>query len=91
MSIENQTKIKEIALLREKVEFSIFRLQKNLERTYLHVSGAEITKAQQLFIENNERTNRVIIRCERLISQLDHDKKTEITTYAFDQFYPLCK
>ena len=75
MSIENQTKINKIAFLREKVEFSIFKLQKNLEGTYLHVSGPEITKAQQLFIENNERTNRVIIRCERLISQLDHDKK----------------
>ena len=38
--------------------------------------------------ENNERANRVIILCERLISQLDDDKQTEITTYAFDQ---LCK
>ena len=91
MSIENQTKINEIALFRKNVEFSIFRFQENLEGTYLHVSGAEITKAQQLFIENKERTNRVIIRCDRLISQLNHDKKTEITTYAFDQFYPLCK
>ena len=38
--------------------------------------------------ENNERANRVIILCERLISQLDDDKQTEITTSAFDQ---LCK
>ena len=38
-----------------------------------------------MFNENNERANRAIIRCE---SQLDDDKQTEITTYAFDQ---LCK
>ena len=31
MSIENETNISEIALLREKVELSIFKLQKNLE------------------------------------------------------------
>ena len=88
MSIENETNISKIALLRENVEFSIFKLQKNLEDIYLHASGAEITKAQQLFKENNERANRVIIRCERLISQLEDDKQTEITTYASDQ---LCK
>ena len=45
-------------------------------------------KTQQLFNENNERANRVIIRCERLINQLDDDKQTEITSSAFDQ---LCK
>ena len=88
MSIENETNISEIALLRENVEFSIFKLQKNLSDICLHISGAEITKAQQLFNENNERANRVIIRCERLVSQLDDDKQTEIITYAFDQ---LCK
>ena len=89
MSIENETNISEIALLREKVEFSIFKLQKNLEDICLHASGTEITKAQKLFNENNERANRVIIiRCERLISQLDDDEQTEIITYAFDQ---LCK
>ena len=86
--IENETNISEIALLRENVEFSIFKLQKNLEDIYLHASGAEITKSQQLFNENNERANRVIVRCERLMSQLDDDTKTEITSYAFDQ---LCK
>ena len=64
--IENETNISEIALLRENVEFSIFKLQKNLEDIYLHASGAEITKSQQLFNENNERANRVIVRCERL-------------------------
>ena len=88
MSIENKTNISEIALLRENVEFSIFKLQKNLDDIYLHASGAKMTKAQQRFNENNESANRVIIRCERLISQLDDDKQTEITTYAFDQ---LCK
>ena len=31
MSIENETNISEIALLREKAELSIFKLQKNLE------------------------------------------------------------
>ena len=31
MSIENETNISEIALLRETVELSIFKLQKNLE------------------------------------------------------------
>ena len=54
MSIENETNICEIALLRKKIEFSIFKLQKNLEDIYLHASGAEITNAQQLFNENNE-------------------------------------
>ena len=88
MSIENETNISEISLLRENIEFSIFKLQKNLSDICLHASGAEITKAQQLFNENNERANRVIIRYERLISQLDDDKQTEIITYAFDQ---LCK
>ena len=72
MSIENKTNISEITLLRENVEFSIFKLQKNLEDICLYASGA----------------SRIIIRCERLISQLDDDKQTEITTYAFDQ---LCK
>ena len=88
MSIENETNICEIALLREKVEFSIFKLQKNLEDIYLHATGAEITNTQQLFNENNERANRAITQCERLISQLDDDKQTETTTWAFDQ---LCK
>ena len=45
MSIENETNISEIALLREKVEFSIFKSQKNLEEVYLHASGSEILKA----------------------------------------------
>ena len=49
MSIENETNISEIALLRENVEFSILRLQKNPEEICLHTSGTEITKAQQLF------------------------------------------
>ena len=40
MSIENETNISEIALLRETVELSIFKLQK---------SGTEITKGQQHF------------------------------------------
>ena len=75
ISIENETKISEIVLLRETGEFSFFKLQKNIEEICLHASGAEIIKA-------------LIIRCERLISQLDDDKQTEITTYAFDQ---LCK
>ena len=88
MSIEYETNISEIALLRENVEFPIFKLQKNLEDICLHASSTEITKAQQLFNENNERRNRFNTRCERLISQLDDDKQTEITTYAFDQ---LCK
>ena len=88
MSIENGTNISEIALLRENVEFSIFKLQKNLEDIYLHASGTEMMKAQQLFNEKNERVNRVIIRCERLMSQFDDDKQTEIITYAFDK---LCK
>ena len=88
MSIENEKNISEIALLRENIEFSIFQLHKNLEDICLHSSGAEITKAQQLFSENNVRANRVITRCERLISQLNDDKQIEITTYAFDQ---LCK
>ena len=61
MSIENGTNVSEIALLRENVEFSIFKLQKNLEDICLHASGADIMKAQQLFNENNERANRVII------------------------------
>ena len=74
MSIENEGNICEIALLREKIEFSIFKLQKNLEDIYLHAFGAEITNAQQLFNENNERANRVITQCERLMSQLDDDK-----------------
>ena len=69
MSIENET---------ENVKFSIFELQKSLENIYLHPSEAEITKAQQLFNENIERANRVIIRCERPISQLDDDMQTEI-------------
>ena len=77
--IENETNISEIALLRENVEFSIFKLQKYLEDIYLHASGAKITKSQQLFNENNERVNRVTVWCERLISQLDDDTKTEIT------------
>ena len=80
MSIENETNISEIVLLRENVEFSIFKLDKNLEDIRLHASDTEITKAQQLFNENNERANRVILRCERLISQLDDDKQTKITT-----------
>ena len=45
MSIENETNISEIAWLREKVEFSIFKSQKNLEDVYLHASGSEILKA----------------------------------------------
>ena len=44
MSIENETNISEIALLGEKVEFSIFKSQKNLEDVYLHASGSEILK-----------------------------------------------
>ena len=88
MSIENETNISENALLRENVDFSLFKFQINLEDLYLHASGAEIMRTQQLFNENNERANRVIIRCERLISQLDDDKQTEIATSAFDQ---LCK
>ena len=88
MSIKNETNIGDIALLRENVEFSIFKLQKHLEDICLHASGTEIMKAQQLFNVNYERANRVIIRCERLISQLDGDKQTQITTYAFNQ---LCK
>ena len=84
MSIENKTNISEIALLRENAEFSIFKLQENLEDIYLHASGAETTKAQQLFNENNERAKRVIIRYERL----DDDKQTKTTIYVFDQ---LCK
>ena len=88
MSIENKTNISEIALLRENAEFSIFKLQENLGDSYLHASGAETTKAQQIFNENNERANRVIIRCERLIRQLDDDKQTKTTIYVFDQ---LCK
>ena len=39
MSIENETKISEIALLRENVEFSIFNLQRILEDicfAYMH-------------------------------------------------------
>ena len=71
MSIENETNISQIALLRKNMEFSIFKLQKNLEDIYLHSSGAEITKSQQLCHENIVRENRVIIRCERLISQLE--------------------
>ena len=67
ISIENETKISEIALSRETGEFSFFKLQKNIEEICLHASGAEIIKA-------------LIIRCERLISQLDDDKQTEITT-----------
>ena len=34
MSIENKTNISEIALLRENAEFSIFKLQENLEDIY---------------------------------------------------------
>ena len=71
MSIENETNISQIALLRKNIEFSIFKLQKNLEDIYLHASGAEITKSQQLCHENIVRENRVIIGCERLISQLE--------------------
>ena len=67
------------------MKFSIFKLQKNLEDICLHASGTEILKAQQLFNQNNERVNRVIIRCGRFISQLDDDKQTEIKTYVFDQ------
>ena len=59
MSIENEMNISEIALLRENVEFSIFKLQKNLEDICLDASGAEIMKAKQFFNENNERANRV--------------------------------
>ena len=88
MSIENETNISEIVLLRENVEFSIFKLEKNLEDICLHASDTEIKKAQQPFNENNERANRVMLRCESLISQLDDDRQTKITTYAFDQ---LCK
>ena len=71
MSIENETNISQIALLRKNIEFSIFKLQKNLGDIYLHASGAEITKSQQLCHENIVRENRVIIGCERLISQLE--------------------
>ena len=46
MSIENETNISKITLLRENVKFSIFKLQKNLEDIYLHASSAEIKKAQ---------------------------------------------
>ena len=88
VSIEDETNISEIALWREDVEFSIFKLQKNLEDIGLHQPCTEITKAQQLFNENNERENRVLIRWESLVSQFDDDKQTEIATYAFDQ---LCK
>ena len=55
MSIENESTISKI------VEISIFKLQKNLEDIYLHVSSTEIMKAQQFFNENNERADRVII------------------------------
>ena len=60
MSIENETNISEIALLRENVVF-YFKLHKNLEDICLHPSSAAITESQQLFNENNERGNRVII------------------------------
>ena len=83
MPIENERNISEIALLRENVEFSIFKLRKTLEDIYLYASGTEITKVQQFFNENNEKENKVIIQCERLIG-LDDDKQTEITTCAFD-------
>ena len=66
ISIENERNISKIALLRENVEFSVFKLQKSPEGSCFHASGTEITKAQQLFNENNERPNMVIIRCERL-------------------------
>ena len=56
---------------------------------YLHTFGAEITKVQQLFNENNERANRVIIRCERLISQLNNNKQAEITAHAFEKLSKL--
>ena len=64
----------------EKTEF--------LEGIYLNTSDAQISKAQQHFNENNERPNTAIVQCERLISQLDDDQQTEITTYTLDQ---LCK
>ena len=51
MSIEYETNISEIALLRENVEFPIFKLQKNLEDICLHASSTEITKAQQLLMK----------------------------------------
>ena len=88
MSIENETNISENSLLRKKGDFFIFKLQKNLEDICWHASCTEITKTQQVFNESNERTNRVIIRCKRLMSQLNDDKQTEMKTYAFDQ---LCK
>ena len=84
MTIENEKNISEIAWL-QLPEFSIFKLHKNVEGICLHASGTEMTKTQQLFNENNERANSVIIWCdERFIIQLNDDKETYITTYAFD-------
>ena len=48
MSIKNETNVSKIALLRKNEEFSIFKLQKNLDDLYLHASRAAITIAQQL-------------------------------------------
>ena len=76
MTIENEKNISEIAWLQENDEFSIFKLHKNVEYICLHASGTEMTKTQQLFNENNERANSVLIWCERFISQLNDDTET---------------
>ena len=76
MTIENEKNISEIAWLQENVEFSIVKLHKNVEDICLHASGTEMTKTQQLFNENNERANSVLIWCERFISQLNDDTET---------------
>ena len=87
MLITTESDINEIAVLKENVEFALFKLQKNLEDICLRALGSEVLKAQQLFNENNERANKTINKCERIISQLDDDKQSEITTYAFEQLF----
>ena len=83
VSLEQNSEVNEIAVLKENVEFTIYKLQKNLEDICLHALVEEVVKPNSSSTKS-ERTHSAILRCEQLMSRFDDDIQSQATTYTFE-------
>ena len=77
----------EVANIKDKLEFALFRLQTNMKEICSVGTKDDFEQAQNLFFENSERCKIILENCEKFLSKLDDDIRSQISDHAFDELY----
>ena len=83
--IEILHNMREVTLIKEELEFAVFKLERITDQYSQHVTLEEQSAAHHLYIEHKTRADIVITKCLEYVEQ--NETSTEPSSEALDNFF----